>query len=72
VVWEGEAAPEQSVDDGIAFRAYSLLANGMGGIDWSGLPVVCAWLGVQDIDGLLHRIAVIKAHKPPEDKPGDD
>lgn len=39
----------------------------MGGIDWSGLPLVCTWLGVQDVEGLLHRIEVIQAHKPPEE-----
>lgn len=49
-----------------------MLANGMGGLDWAGLPLVCTWLGVTDIDGLLHRIAVIKAHKPPDDSPGVD
>jgi hypothetical protein len=37
----------------------------MGGIDWAGLPAVCAWLGIEDIDGLLLRLAVIKLHKPP-------
>ena len=51
----------------MAFRAYSLLSNGMGGLDWAGLPLVCEWLGVTDVDGLLHRLAVIKAHKPPEE-----
>lgn len=49
-----------------------MLANDMGGLDWAGLPLVCTWLGVTDIDGLLHRIAVIKAHKPPDDSPGAD
>jgi hypothetical protein len=67
VIWEGEGAPEQTPDDGIAFRAYRLLANGMGGIDWSGLPLVCAWLGVRDVEAFLHRLEVIQAHKPPED-----
>jgi hypothetical protein len=44
-----------------------LLANGMGGLDWAGLPLVCEWLGVDDVDGLLLRLSVIKAHKPPDD-----
>ena len=48
-----------------AFKAHTLLANGMGGHDWAGLPVVCAWLGITDIDGLLHRLLIIKTHKPP-------
>ena len=67
MVWEGETPPEQTHEDGIAFRAWRLLANGMGGIDWAGLPVVCALLGVRDVEGLLYRIEVIQAHQPPED-----
>ena len=57
----------------MAFRVYGLLANGMGGLDWAGLPVIAEWLGVQDMDDLLHRLAVIKAHRSAadrEDKPG--
>lgn len=45
----------------------------MGGLDWAGLPVIADWLGVQDMDDLLHRLAVIKAHRSAadrEDKPG--
>lgn len=45
------------------------LANGMGGIDWAGLPLVVEWLGITDIDGLLHRITVIKSHKRPDSDP---
>jgi hypothetical protein len=48
----------------IALRAWNLLANGMGGIDWAGLPMVAALLGVQDVDALVHRLFVIKTHKP--------
>lgn len=43
-----------------------MVSNGSGGIDWSGLPLVCSLLGVQDIDGLIHRLTVIKTHRPPE------
>jgi hypothetical protein len=39
----------------------------MGGIDWSGLPLVCDWLGVDDVDDLMYRLGVIKAYKPPKD-----
>lgn len=35
----------------------------MGGIDWAGLPLVCGWLGVDDPDGLMQRLALIKAHR---------
>jgi hypothetical protein len=44
-----------------------LLANGMGGIDWAGLPYVVATLGIDDIEILINRLMVIKAHKPDED-----
>lgn len=49
-----------------AIRAWNLLHNGMGGIDWSGLPYVVAHLGVHDASGLIDRLLIIKAHKPPE------
>jgi hypothetical protein len=36
----------------------------MGGIDWAGLPLACAWLGVRDVDGMLQRLLLIKTHDP--------
>lgn len=47
---------------------YRLLANGMGGIDWQGLPLLCGWLGVQDVEGLMHRLVVIRMHNPEKGK----
>lgn len=47
---------------------FNLLANGMGGIDWAGLPLVCGWLGVQDAEGLMQRLALIKAHRKADEK----
>jgi len=41
-----------------------MLSNGMGGIDWSGLPIVAALLEIDDIDGLVRRLHIIKTHKP--------
>lgn len=38
----------------------------MGGIDWAGLQVVVALLGVEDVEDLLFRLEVIRMHKPPE------
>ena len=62
VQFEG-TQPKQTHADGVAFRVYSLLANGMGGLDWGGLPMVCAWIGAEDdMDGLMYRLAVIKEH----------
>ncbi len=51
----------------LALRTWNLLSNGMGGIDWAGLPLVVALLGITDIEGLLHRLQVIKTHRPPQD-----
>lgn len=45
----------------------ALLGNGMGGFDWAGLPLVCAWLGITDVDGLLYRLRIIRLHRDPED-----
>lgn len=53
--------------DRLAVKAWNLVANGMGGIDWAGLPAACAWLGIDDIDSLIARLLVIKTHKAPED-----
>jgi hypothetical protein len=44
-----------------------MLATGTGGIDWSGLPYALEFYGVTDVEGLLMRIAAIRAHKRSED-----
>jgi hypothetical protein len=41
-----------------------MLSNGMGGLDWAGLPLVCRMLGVDDMDALVHDLMVIKLHQP--------
>jgi hypothetical protein len=46
------------------------LTNGMGGIDWSGLPLVVALLGIDDVEAFVDRLLVIKTHKPPNTGPG--
>lgn len=48
----------------MAYRAHNLLANGMGGLDWAGLPVVAEYLGVDDLADLIARMEVIKLHRP--------
>ena len=68
VQYEGEHAPTASHADHTALRTWNLLANGTGGIDWSGLPIVAAHLGIADIGGLMDRLEVIKLHKPPADQ----
>lgn len=47
---------------------YRLLANGMGGIDWGGLPLLAGWMGVTDIDGLMQRLVAIRMHQPNREK----
>lgn len=50
--------------DEIALKVAPLLANGSGGFDWAGLPILVEWLGISDVDGLLLRLAVIRKHRP--------
>lgn len=52
--------------DSAAICAWNFLSNGHGGIDWAGLPMVCAYVGIEDIEGLMDRLEVIRSHKPPE------
>jgi hypothetical protein len=42
----------------------------MGGIDWSGLDVAAEMFGVDDLEMLVERLTVIKAHKPKDDRDG--
>lgn len=53
-----------------AARAWRMLGNGMGGIDWAGLPLVAAHLGVTDAQGLLDALETLLTHDPA--KPADD
>lgn len=45
-----------------------MLQNGQGGIGWAGLDVVCEYLGIVDVEGLIDRLRVIGAYKPPKEK----
>jgi len=46
----------------------------MGGIDWAGLPMVVALLGIVDVERLMQQLLVIKNHRPddPADQPDED
>ena len=66
VQYEGTDPPEQSEGDAQAIEVWNMLTNGMGGIDWSGLPYAAALFGVTDMAGLMHRLKVIKLHRPPD------
>lgn len=54
----------------MAFQVYGMLANGMGGLDWSHLAYAAAYYGADDLDDLTARLMVIKLHKPK--KPGEE
>lgn len=42
-----------------------MLSNGQGGLDWAGLPLVCAHLGMDgNPAALIDRLVVIKCHRP--------
>jgi hypothetical protein len=56
----------------LALRACHLLGNGMGGIDWAGLPFVIELLGIQDIEMFIERLTVLKLHKPPPGEEDDE
>lgn len=47
-----------------AVRAFGMLSNGMGSIDWAGLMIVVELLEIDDIDGLVRRLEIIKHHRP--------
>ena len=49
-----------------------MLANGMGGLDWAGLPIVAELLGIDDIESLVHRLMNIKAWRPDSDSNSDN
>lgn len=51
-----------------ATLVWNMLSDGQGGIDWAGLPYACAHYGVQDVQGLMDRLIVIKAWRKPEER----
>ena len=38
----------------------------MGGLDWGGLEYMVAMFGVEDVEGLVQRLIIIKGHRPQE------
>lgn len=40
----------------------------MGGVDWQAVPLIVAWLGIDDVEGLMQRLALIRLHRKPEEK----
>jgi len=43
-----------------------MLADANGGIQWTSLPLIANFLGIQHIEPLMHRLTIIKLHRPPE------
>ena len=41
-----------------------MLSNGTGGIDWAGLPIVAALLGVADLEAFTRHLITIKNYRP--------
>lgn len=48
----------------MAIKVFSALHNGVGGIDWAGLDLMVDVLGIDDVEDLVHRLRVIKNHRP--------
>jgi len=67
VVWEGEGPPDSDPGDRAAISAWNLLHNGSGAIQWQGLDLVREYLGIDDVEGLMDRLRIISAYKPPKD-----
>jgi hypothetical protein len=70
IQYEGETEPDGDPGHYLAIRAWRLLSNGMGGMDWAGLPLVCEMLGVTDAEALICRMQVIRNYKPNENQDG--
>lgn len=62
IEYEGEPPPEPGHCEVQAIQAWNLLSDGAGGIDWSGMPLVCEYLGIDDLDGLIGRLQAIRQH----------
>jgi len=68
VQYEGETVDARPCPHAVAaVHAWNHLANGMGGIDWTGLELVAALFDVADdqLELLLHRLRVVKSYQPP-------
>lgn len=49
-----------TAENGAAIKAYNLLSNGTGGIDWAGLDVVVEMLGIEDVEALIEALLCIR------------
>lgn len=67
VQYEGETPEPPTTASLVAWKAWLMLSNGMGAIDWQGLEPVAALLGVADdeLELFVHRLMVIKLYRKP-------
>ena len=70
IEWEGEAPPQLPGEQLTAVEIFNTLANGMGGLDWAGLPLMVALHQVQDVEALVRDLQTIKFHEPPKENNG--
>lgn len=66
--FEGEEPPTATAEEMHAITVRNLLATGMGGIDWAGLPLVVEWLGVRDLQGLMQRLSILLSYRKPDER----
>lgn len=59
-----------SDSNALAIRIWNALCNGMGGLDWSGLPLQVELHGVQDVEALCDALLRIKLYRPRDDAQG--
>lgn len=48
----------------MAIRVFNALSDSMGGVAWAGLEVMAAYYGIDDVDGLIERLLIVKTHRP--------
>jgi hypothetical protein len=61
---QGDAPPACSREDLQALEVWRLVSNGMGGMDAAWLPYAVALHEVDDVEGLIRRLTLIKSHRP--------
>ena len=44
------------------------MENGTGGITWDALPLAIDFYEVENVEGLIERLLVIKGHRPPKEE----
>jgi hypothetical protein len=68
----GETPPPEDPQHNLAIKAWNLLSNGMGGLEWAGLPYVCELLGIDEPEVLMARLLTIRAHRKPDNNEDRD